>query len=61
MLKNWTHVATAALLVAGAAAAAIAGGDEPKESVTYAKSWEAAIAEAKDLNVPMVVHSHGFY
>ena len=32
-----------------------------KPSVTYAKSWEAAVAEAKLLNLPIVVHSHGFY
>jgi hypothetical protein len=29
--------------------------------VTYAPSWEAAVEEAKLLNVPIVVHSHGFY
>jgi hypothetical protein len=34
---------------------------ELKPSVTYAKSWEAAVAEAKLLNLPIVVHSHGFY
>ncbi|MEM8885425.1 MAG: hypothetical protein AAGD14_15265 [Planctomycetota bacterium] len=40
---------------------AIAGSkDKPKASVTYAKSWEAAVAEAKMLNIPIVVHSHGF-
>ena len=36
-------------------------GPKVKPSVRYAKSWEAAIAEAKLLNVPLVVHSHGFY
>jgi hypothetical protein len=41
-------------------AVAIAGPKKPKDSVTYAKSWEAAVAEAKMLNVPLVVHSHGF-
>ena len=44
---------TAAISVAG-------GGDKPKPSVNYAKSWDAAIEEAKALNVPIVVHSHGF-
>src|SRR5262245_37878130 len=29
--------------------------------VTYAPSCEAAVEEAKLLNVPIVVHSHGFY
>ena len=32
-----------------------------KPSVTYARSWDAAVAEAKLLNLPIVVHSHGFY
>lgn len=31
-----------------------------KPSVTYAKSWTAAVEEAKMLNLPIVVHSHGF-
>jgi len=38
-----------------------AKGDKPEPSVTYAKTWDAAVAEAKLLNVPIVVHSHGFY
>jgi len=38
-----------------------AGGAKPKPSVTYAKSWDAAVDEARLLNLPMVVHSHGFY
>jgi len=53
------------LLAAGAlalaAAVGTAGGNRPDPSVTYAKTWEAAVAEAKLLNVPIVVHSHGFY
>lgn len=32
-----------------------------KDTVTFATSWEKAIEEAKLLNVPLVVHSHGFY
>jgi hypothetical protein len=36
-------------------------GDKIKPSVEYAKTWEAAVEEAKLLNVPIVVHSHGFY
>lgn len=45
------------------AVATIVGAGKPKikESVTYATSWEAAVEEAKLLNVPIVVHSHGFY
>ena len=34
---------------------------KPKPGVTLAKSWDAAIEEAKLLNVPIVVHHHGFY
>lgn len=29
--------------------------------VVYARSWDAAVEEAKLLNAPLVVHSHGFY
>ncbi len=35
--------------------------EKPRRSVTLAKTWDAAVAEAKLLNVPIVVHSHGFY
>ncbi len=58
----------ATMVLAGTALAtaltvgALAGGkDEPKPSVTYAKTWDKAVEEAKTLNVPLVVHSHGFY
>lgn len=48
--------------VAVLAVPALAGGKpEPVASVALAKSWDAAIEEAKALNVPIVVHSHGFY
>lgn len=33
----------------------------PKSTVTFAKTWDAAVEEAKLLNMPIVVHSHGFY
>ena len=49
-----------ALGVALLATAALAG-PKVKPAVQYAKSWEAAVAEAKMLNVPIVVHNHGFY
>jgi hypothetical protein len=53
---------TTATAVALVASLGVAGG-KPKidPSVTYAKTWDAAVAEAKLLNVPIVVHSHGFY
>lgn len=47
-------------MVAVVAAITLASGDGPKPSVAYATSWEAALAEAKLLNVPIVLHSHGF-
>jgi hypothetical protein len=37
------------------------GEPEIEPSVEYATSWEAAIDEARLLNLPLVVHSHGFY
>ena len=43
--------------------AAEAGGKdaEPVTCVTLAKTWDEAVAEARMLSVPIVVHSHGFY
>lgn len=40
---------------------AVARPDEPKDCVRFAPSWEAAVEEAKLLNLPIVVHNHGFY
>jgi hypothetical protein len=54
-------IATVAVAATGAIAVAKDKKPDVKPSVTYAKSWDAAIAEAKLLNVPIVVHSHGFY
>lgn len=44
------------------AMAAVVGSAKPKvkDSVTYAPSWKAAVQEAKMLNLPLVVHCHGF-
>ncbi len=53
--------ATAATLALAAALGTAGGGDKPEPSVVYARSWDAAVEEAKLLNVPIVVHSHGFY
>ncbi len=38
-----------------------AGKETPKPSVIFAKTWDAAVEEARLLNVPIVLHSHGFY
>jgi hypothetical protein len=55
-------IASAAALLAAVATVAVAGGKpEPKPTVNFARTWEAAVNEAKTLNVPIVVHSHGFY
>ena len=35
--------------------------DKPKATGTFPKAWDPAPREAKLLNVPIVVHSHGFY
>ncbi|MHC4931228.1 MAG: hypothetical protein ACYTGV_03450 [Planctomycetota bacterium] len=42
-------------------AAAAIGGDKPKRILDYAASWDEAVAEARALNLPIVVHRHGFY
>ncbi|MHC4955353.1 MAG: hypothetical protein ACYTGZ_15985 [Planctomycetota bacterium] len=55
MKRNVTTTLAVALLSSVALA-----GPKVKPSVNYAKTWEAAVAEAKLLNVPIVVHSHGF-
>ena len=47
------------LLVVGARAEA--RDPEPAETVRFARTWDEAVEEAKLLNVPLVVHSHGFY
>ena len=53
--------AAAAALTLAATLGTAGGGDKPEPSVTYAKTWDAAVEEAKMLNLPIVVHSHGFY
>ena len=60
MRRNLFLGAVAALALLPAPST-FAGTPEPKTSVVLAKTWEAAIEEAKSLNVPIVVHSHGFY
>jgi len=49
--------ATATALTLGVA---LAGKDEIKPFISVPKTWEAAVEEAKLLNVPIVVHSHGW-
>ena len=49
----------AAASLAGAVTLAVAK-DDPKPFIHVPKTWEAAVEEAKSLNVPIVVHSHGW-
>lgn len=60
MFRPFLTAATAAVVVV-AASFAVAKSDEPKPIVTFAKTWEKAVEEAKTLNLPIMVHSHGFY
>ncbi len=50
------------LIIVCAAALVVSAGKstQPDPSVNFAKSWDAAVEEAKLLNVPIVAHSHGF-
>ncbi len=61
MLGRTTLVLAALLVATGGVVQAKEKKHKIKPSVTYAKSWDAAVEEAKMLNVPMVVHVHGFY
>jgi len=54
-----TTIAVATLALSLGTGAALAK-DKPKETVRFAPSWEEAVEEAKLLNVPIVVHNHGF-
>ncbi len=45
----------------GLALGAPADKAKPKPTVEFARTWEAALSEAQLLNVPIVVHSHGFH
>ncbi len=49
------------IIVCAVSIAVSAGkGHDPEPNVNYAKPWDAAVEEAKLLNVPIVAHSHGF-
>lgn len=54
-------VSVAALALSGLCGTASAGKEEPVDCVSLARTWEAAIEEAKALVAPIVVHSHGFH
>ena len=50
----------ASLVLLGGAIDPAHAGDDVDPCVTFAKTWDGAVEEAKLLNVPIVVHSHGF-
>jgi len=52
-------VVVAAAALAGAMTVALAK-DDVKAFIKVPKTWEAAVEEAKSLNLPIVVHSHGW-
>ena len=54
-------LATTALAYAVTMSAVLAAKDEIKPLVHVPKTWEAAVEEAKKYNMPLVVHSHGWY
>jgi hypothetical protein len=54
-------IASAAALTLAATLLTAGGGEKPEPSVTYVRTWDAAVEEAKLLNLPIVVHNHGFY
>jgi len=43
---------------------AVAAAGKPRSrdaGVRWATGWDAAVAEARALNLPLIVHRHGFY
>ena len=43
-------------------AVAAAGKPGPSDAgVRWSTSWNAAVEEARTLNLPLIVHRHGFY
>jgi len=55
------RIALLSLGLAAVATLALAAKPKIKPTVRFATSWDAAVEEAKLLNLPIVVHSHGFY
>ena len=49
------------LFLSAAALMAAGKSQKPKSTVPLARSWSDAVKEAKLLNVPIVLHHHGFY
>jgi len=60
-MRMHVPAAVLALLVLAVVPAAAESKPKPVDCVTLATTWEAAVAEAKLLNLPIVVHNHGFF
>lgn len=56
---RWMRYALCAALLAAATGAH--AGEKPGPSVRFARSWDDALTEARALNLPLVIHRHGFY
>lgn len=50
-----------AAVLACLAVAAVAKPKSPSGGVRWATTWSAAVEEARTLNLPLIVHRHGFY
>ncbi len=50
-----------AAVLACLALAAVATPKPPSGGVRWAATWDAAVEEARALNLPLIVHRHGFY
>ena len=61
LLAAAVAIAAVGLVATDAAAQGKKKKHKIKPTVTFAKTWETAIEEGKLLNLPIVVHSHGFY
>ena len=63
MFARTALAAVALIAVAATGTMAVAKDKKPeiKPTVKFARTWDKAVAEAKLLNVPIVVHSHGYY
>ena len=51
----------AAVLALGTAGAWAGKAKAQKPGIRWATSWEDAVETARALNVPIIVHRHGFY
>jgi len=51
----------AGLVLLCLASVALAGGKKGHAGPNWAKSWSDALVEGRALNLPIVVHRHGFY